>query len=233
MKKLIVFVAIITILSSCGGGNNDQPNDPPSATNSAPGMPSLSAPTNNLLCIDNVVHFQRTASTDPDSDAVVYDFQIAADSQFSQNVQNFNGLSSTTKDVTLEKGVAYYWRVKAKDSKNESSSYSTIYSFYTEGVGVLNHLPFTPTLVAPILNTTVQGTSIELKWTANDVDNDPLNFDIYLDTMNPPTTKVTENQSETSLNQSLEPSKNYYWRVVVKDGKGGQTRGQVWNFNTD
>ena len=60
-----------------------------------------------------------------------------------------------------------------------------------------------------------------------------MTFDIYFDTVNPPTTKEAENQSETTLNVDLASSSNYYWKVVVKDDKGGETVGQVWNFKTD
>ncbi|WP_298285458.1 hypothetical protein [uncultured Lutibacter sp.] len=37
----------------------------------------------------------------------------------------------------------------------------------------------------------------------------------------------------TTLNVAVNASTNYYWYVVVKDGKGGETKGQVWNFKTD
>lgn len=33
--------------------------------------------------------------------------------------------------------------------------------------------------------------------------------------------------------ENLVSSTNYYWNVLVKDGKGGETIGQVWNFKTD
>ena len=28
-------------------------------------------------------------------------------------------------------------------------------------------------------------------------------------------------------------AKTYYWKVIVKDDKGGKTAGQVWDFKTD
>ena len=200
--------------------------------NKAPSVPIQSAPTNNLLCIDNAVQFQWNASTDPDGDVVSYEMQVATDNQFTQNVQTIASTGTSTS-VTLDKGVAYYWRIKAKDSKNASSSYSSTYSFYTEGEGESNHLPFLPSIVAPTLNSTLQETSINLKWTAGDVDNDLLNYDVFFDTVNPPTTKVAENQLETNYEVDLTASQSYYWKVVVKDDKGGQTTGQIWNFKTD
>jgi len=232
MKKFLAILAISTVLHSCGGGGGDPPPPPPPPVNKAPSTPTQSAPTNNLLCIDNTVTFQWNASTDPDGDAVSYELQIATGNQFNQNLQTKTS-SSISTSVTLNKGVAYYWRIRAKDSKNAFSSYSSTFSFYTEGDGESNHLPFSPAIVTPILNSVVQEATTTLEWTASDVDNDPLTFDVFFDTVNPPTTKVGDNQSETSLNVDLASSSNYYWKVVVKDDKGGVTIGQVWNFKTD
>ena len=190
-------------------------------------------PTNNLLCIDNTVDFQWNAATDPEGDAITYQIQVSKNNQFTEIVQTLNG-TETTRSISLEKGVAYYWRVKATDNKNASSSYSSTFQFYTEGDGVTNHLPFSPVLVNPLLNAVEQEATTTLEWTASDVDtNDTLTFDIYLDTVNPPITKISENQSETVLNVDLTSSQSYYWKVVVKDDKGGQTIGQIWNFQTD
>jgi hypothetical protein len=233
MKKYLFIIAISMVVSSCGGGGGDNPPpEPPPVANKAPNTPTQSAPANNLLCIDNTVSFQWNASTDPEGDAISYELQIATDNQFSLNLQTRTS-TSTSISVSLEKGVAYYWRIKAKDSKNAASSYSSTYNFYTEGDGESNHVPFSPVLVAPVLNAVVQTSTATLEWTASDVDNNPLKFDIYFDTANPPTTKIAENQSEITLNKALDASTNYYWKVVVKDDKGGVTIGQVWNFKTD
>ena len=96
-----------------------------------------------------------------------------------------------------------------------------------------NHLPFSPTIVTPELNTVVQEMSVDLKWTASDVDNDVLSFDVYFDIVNPPSTKIADGISETAVNRTLDPSKTYFWKVVVNDGKGGICIGQVWSFKTD
>lgn len=232
MKKYSILLLMAWSFLSCGGGGGDDPPTPPPVANRAPSTPTQSAPTNNLLCIDNVVQFQWTAASDPDGDAISYQLQIATNTSFSENLKT-NIVTGTSTSVSLEKGIAYYWRVKAVDSKNASSSYSSTFNFYTEGEGISNHLPFIPTLVKPDLNTVVTTASVTLEWTASDVDNDPLTFDVYLGTNNPPTTKIGDNQSATSLTTTLNASTDYYWKVVVKDGNGGQTIGQIWNFKTD
>jgi len=99
---------------------------------------------------------------------------------------------------------------------------------------VSNHLPFAPQLVAPQLHAEIEGTSTTLSWTASDVDNDALTYDVYLDHTNTsPTTQVSSDQTETTYTATgLASNKTYSFKVVVKDDKGGATVGQVWSFIT-
>ncbi len=60
---MTVFTGLLFV--SCGGGEE---SSDPVTENKAPSIPSLVAPANNLLCIDNSVVFQWNASSDPDSD---------------------------------------------------------------------------------------------------------------------------------------------------------------------
>ncbi len=230
MKK-ILYIAILSFgLTSCGGGGDDTP---PTPVNTAPTVPTLASPTNNLLCIDNVVNFTWNASTDVEGGVITYEIQVAKNTSFSP-VSHTQTSTTNSKSITLEKGIAYYWRVKATDNKSASSNYSAIFSLYTEGVGVTNHLPFSPVLVSPALNSVQTAATVNLQWTASDVDtSDILTYDVYFGTVNPPTALVSQNQSASSLNRTVSASTKYYWKVVVKDGKGGQTIGQVWSFTTD
>ena len=221
------------VLASCGGGGGGGDTPPDPKENKAPSAPTLKEPTNNLLCINNSVSFKWNTSTDPDGDAVSYEIQVSKNSQFSP-IANTVTSSSVSSTISLEKGTAYYWRVKAKDSKNASSEYSPVYQFYTEGVGVSNHLPFAPSIVAPALNSTVQTASVALQWDASDVDaTDTLTYDVYFGTANPPATKIASDISAKTFSQNINPSTKYYWKVVVKDNHGGQTIGQVWDFTRD
>ncbi len=233
MRNLLYIAALSVSLWSCGGGGGETPT--PTPENTAPTIPTLALPVNNSLCIDNVVNFQWNASTDTEGGIITYEIQIAKDNLFSQIV---NTLTSTTngKSITLEKGIAYYWRVKATDNKSAASNYSATFSLYTEGFGIVNHLPFSPVLVSPTLNEVVHGApkTTALTWTASDVDTtDSLTYDVYFGTANPPTAKVATSQTDKTYNATLAASTTYYWKVVVNDGKGGQTVGQVWSFTTD
>lgn len=229
MKRYLVVPFVALFLFSCGGGSDSSDEVNP-VENTAPSVPALVAPANNLLCIDNAVVFQWNTAVDAESDAVSYLIQISKDVQFS-TIDYTNSITTLNKTISLEKGMRYYWRVKAVDSKNLSSAYSAVFQFYTEGTGMVNHLPFVPSLIKPELASVTNAASVVLEWAASDVDsNDQLTYDVYFGTTNPPTEKVASSQSLKTFTQSLNSAANYYWRVDVKDDKGGFTKGQVWNF---
>ena len=225
MKKISLFILSLTLFSSCSSGGDEGDAQTP------PTIPSLVYPTNNLVCIDNTVEFKWNASSDAQNDAITYQLDVATDNAFTKNV-----VTSTTtllsKSLSLEKGKFYYWRVKAIDSKNKAGKYTSVYTFFTENQGIVNHLPFIPEIKLPVLHSDVSGSSITLSWTAVDADNDNLLYDVYLGTSNFPTQKVASDLSAASYTaSSLTSSTKYYWKVVVKDGKGGNTIGPVWDFN--
>lgn len=233
MKNSIYLSIICLVFAACGSGGGDDPVTPP-VVNTAPTVPVLSLPADNKLCLDNNVSFQWNASTDEQKDAIVYQIQIAKDNAFSQIVSTLDNSSLSTSALALDKNTAYYWRVKATDSKGLSSAYSSTFKFYTAGVAVVNHLPFAPALISPEMNVPLSTTTASLQWNASDVDTaDVLTYDVYFGTANPPTEKVSDSKSEKTVDVTIEPGKQYYWQVTVKDNKGGETVGQVWKFKTN
>ncbi|WP_158655277.1 fibronectin type III domain-containing protein [Flavivirga eckloniae] len=238
MKKILLFTIIGFVIVACGGDSGGVPGpnpdpDPDPGANNAPTIPVLSEPSNNLLCIDNNLSFNWTASSDADGDSVKYTIEVSSDSEFTQITHSISGLTSTNRTIIMERNKAYYWRVKAIDSKNASSDFSSIFQFYTEGFGEENHLPFAPKLFKPELSSTVQGNSVLLGWGATDVDKDSLTFDVYLDTNPSPTTKILSDHPSKDYVVSNLAAGTYYWKVVAKDGKGGVTIGQIWSFNAN
>ncbi|MDT8418534.1 MAG: hypothetical protein RQ864_12070 [Lutibacter sp.] len=243
MRNFIFIAALSISLWSCGGGGGEQPAPPP-VVNTPPTAPTLVYPTNNLLCIDNVLKFKWEA-TDAEGGVITYQIEVSKNAQFTQLVHNVTS-TTTLITLTMEKGIAYYWRAKATDNKNAASSYSATNQFYTEGLGVVNHLPFSPVLLSPALNKVVKPAdyfpleelNVILEWSAIDVDaGDALTYDVYFGTStekdNLPKVSPPNQSAKTFTVAPLAASTTYYWRVEVKDNKGGQTVGQVWNFTTD
>ena len=227
MKRFLYLSILVFMVAACSSGG-----DEPEIKNSAPTTPGLTAPEDNKLCLNTLVVFEWKPATDVNNDAITYQLQVARDNQFAQIVktEEFQGL---TKSIDLEKNTAYYWRVKSTDSKGLSSAYSSTYKFYTSGDAVINRLPFVPELVAPTHNVVLNTSTTTLKWNATDVDaTDVLTYDIYLGTSANPTTKIKENNASKSFDITLAPAKEYFWKIVAKDNKGGETTGQTWKFKT-
>lgn len=230
MKNFIYLSIIGLLLISCSKGGDESAIE---INNTPPTVPVLISPTDNKLCVDNTVTFQWNNSTDATKDVITYEIQIAKDNQFSQIIKTAEG-TSNSQTSTLEKNTAYYWRIKATDNKNLSSDYSVTYKFYTSGDAIINHLPFTPEVVSPILNSSVNPGITTLSWTASDVDTtDKLVYDVYFGTTNPPTQKVFENNDSKTVAVTTSTAQQYYWKIVVKDNQGGETIGQVWKFTTN
>lgn len=231
MRKIIYLLVFSVVCASCSSGSSD---DGEQKQDSTPSTPVLVFPSQNQLCIDNTINFAWNASTNEDGSSVIYAFEIATDNQF-LNIVTSHVQTSLSKIVTLEKGAAYYWRVKAKSSKNIESDYSTTAQFYTEEVPNSNNLPFSPANTAPFIGQTFDGVStIDLQWTASDVDQDPLKCDVYfgkdkdalvlvLENTNSNTYQVTPNAAQTT----------YYWKIIVKDDKGGKVTGPTWHFKVE
>lgn len=234
MRSRILFSVLVLIIVSCSGGGNDGGGNTTNPTNNQPPskVGSLVAPENNLLCTTKLVTFQWTSAADPEGKPLKYVLEISTDNGFSTLAENITTFR-ITKAVNLEKGMSYYWRVKAIDDEGASSEYSAVYSFYTEGEGETNHLPFQPQVVSPQMDSFVDSGSITLEWSASDVDKDPLTFDVYLDETNPPTTKVGEDLTDKLVAVATQAGTTYYWKVDVKDTKSGKTNGQVWSFMTN
>jgi hypothetical protein len=228
MKKYS-FLSIISFMILSCGGNDALTLESLESDNTAPKAPSLVTPINNQFCLDSSVAFQWNLSTDANEGPIRYQIEVAKDNQFSDIVE-FIEVTSSTQTIELEKNEAYYWRVKAIDSNNLFSEYSPTQKLHTAGEAVVNYSPFPPELIASTLNT--NSNTVTLEWNASDVDNtnDELTYDVYFGTENPPLTRKEVNLNTKTLTVPLEGAAAYFWKIVVKDNKGGETTGQVWRF---
>jgi hypothetical protein len=228
MKKLIYLSLVGALFFSCS-----KDEDASEGINVAPTSPTLVSPANNKLCVDKAVSFQWNASKDENNDPILYLIEVAKDKDFTKIL--FTAKSAANyQNFDLEKATAYYWRVKALDIKGLSSIYSATFSLYTTGEGIANYLPFLPDLIAPELNALISPKAAQLKWSAKDVDvKDKLVYDVYFGTTNPPVDRIGSNVEAMSLDVAIVGAKEYFWKVVVKDDKGGATVGQIWRFRTN
>ena len=96
-----------------------------------------------------------------------------------------------------------------------------------------NRPPTIPTLVAPAINSTMQSTTLTLKWKATDPNRDSLTYDVLLfkSGVATPTSSYTGLKADTLVVSNLEYNTTYLWQVIVKDGVN-TVNGSIWSFAT-
>ncbi|WP_435253963.1 hypothetical protein [Tenacibaculum sp. A30] len=225
MKKVIKTIALFSLplLVACGGGSKEPVNEAPTTVN-------LVYPTQNLLCIDNTIAFDWSDATDPNNDNVRYNVEVAKNREFTNELKA-QTVNSSQVSITLEKGVAYYWRVTAVDSKGKEGTSSATYAFYTKADGESNIAPFTAELVKPADEDAVDELTVTLEWKGADSNTgDTLTYDVYFGEDATPTTLKEEGISTTSVEATVESGKTYYWKVNTIDNAGAKSIGQIWSF---
>ncbi len=86
-------------------------------------------------------------------------------------------------------------------------------------------------LISPINNAINQTTSGTLGWQSSA---NASSYDVYLDTIDPPTNLVSSNQADTFYNYTnLNEGTTYYWKVIAKNGSNTTESGNSpWHFTT-
>ncbi|MEK6155565.1 fibronectin type III domain-containing protein [Flavobacteriaceae bacterium 3-367] len=233
-RHIALWGLCMVLFMGCGGGGEDPPvvpPTPPPTENQAPSVPALVFPTNGGDCTNISLELKWNPATDPEGDPISYVVEIATSGNFSPVLFSAT-TSEAARSFDLEKGTAYHWRVRARDNKGNESAHSPVHTFFTEPEAAVNHVPQVPEIVSPALGATVREDSAEMKWKVGDSDNDPLRSHLYFGTENPPPSH-RDNLETTTEEVTVEVGKAYYWRIVVRDDKGGVAIGPVWSFRVE
>ena len=228
MKKLKYILLIsLVILVSCkgkdgGGGDGDVDPPPPVPT---PTAATLNTPAKNSECLDGEnVEFKWAASENTDSYDIVVK-NLLTQSQITQTT------TSTTVTIQLTKGQPYSWYIISKSNSTTETAESEKWKFYLKGDPVANYSPFPADLISPKAEATVSAGSIKFEWSGGDADSgDTLTFDIYIDTANPPTTRIKANHTTSSINHAINSTGTYYWKVISRDNSGSNSDSGVSKF---
>lgn len=229
MRNLLYILLISLSLTSCGGSGSGGGSD---TENEAPSIPVALSPTNNSLCLSNELEFTWSASTDDQTTDILYQIDVSASPGF-ETIFRTGKTMSTSKVFSLDKGVNYFWRVKAIDENQKESDYTEAWQFITESEATSNHVPFTPELIGPSDDSSITSTNVTLQWSCTDADDDVLSYSVYFGASQEPAL-VQEDLSEASLaRENLTSGVTYYWYVVAKDGSGSSSQSKLWSFSVD
>ncbi|MGB1132159.1 MAG: hypothetical protein ACPG0K_03740 [Flavobacteriaceae bacterium] len=222
LKNYIYFFLFILIgcSGSSGGGETPEPPPPPPA----PTVAVLKTPAQNSECLDGEnVEFSWNASQNTDSYTIVVK-NLLTTAQISQTT------TSTSVTIKLDVGQPYSWFITSSSSVSSQTASTTKWKFYLKGDPTSNYAPFPADLISPKSESNVNVGNVKFEWKGSDVDeNDTLKFDLYVDTENPPTTRVKSNLTSNSSNLNLD-SGTYYWKVITKDDSGSNSDSGVSMF---
>jgi hypothetical protein len=193
-------------------------------TNSPPVKPSPVSPANGGTNMP-VTQTVSWSCSDPDGDALTYDVYFGTSSNPSKVSSGQSGMSYSPG--TMQMGVQYYWKVVAKDGKGGEMS-GDVWTFKTK----TNAPPTKPSNPNPANNATGVATSVTASWICSDPDGDGLKYDVYVGPTSSPSKVASDQTKQNYTLTGLKSKTRYYWKVVAKDSKGGETLGDIWNFTT-
>ncbi|MBT1708761.1 hypothetical protein KK062_11025 [Fulvivirgaceae bacterium PWU5] len=201
--------------------------------NLLPVKPVLTAPTNQATQQPYTLTFAWQSTSDPDGDKLVYDFYLGTGANPTQKIaENLMQTQFSTPLYSVLPGTQYYWKVVAKDQYSGATS-SDVWSFTVQNAPQ-NEAPSAPGLQLPANYAQHGDTHPVLSWEAGkDLNNDPLLYDVYLDISSDLKSPVATGLNVLTYNAiNLLPHTTYYWKVVARDGHGGEAASAVWSFKT-
>ena len=193
--------------------------------NRVPNKPSTSNPSNGAVNLA-IAPILNLSASDPDGDALKYDIYFGESISVTKKLADQTG--TTYKPGTLLSNKTYYWKIVAKDGKGGETS-GDLWHFTTIK---LNTAPNKPSNPSPSISATNITMTPTLNWTGSDPDGDALKYDIYFGDNTSASKKISDQTGTSYKPGTLTANKVYYWKVVAKDGKGGETSGDWWSFTT-
>jgi hypothetical protein len=195
-------------------------------------MPEISDenPVNGSTDID-LLPTLNISINDPEGDTMTINWYSNSSGSwqvFGSNSSVGDGTYSQINSNFSDFGTTYWWHVSVNDGIN--TKLSPIFHFTTK----INLPPYTPSNPYPEDDETDVNVDVDFSWSGGDPNDDDVTYDVYLDDVCPPTTKVSSNQSGTSYNPGLlEFDTTYCWKIVAWDEFGYSTSGPVWSFTTE
>jgi len=211
--------------------HHNYPPKRPYNHNHPPKTPCNPYPSDGATNIKFNVHLSWTGGDPDERDTVTYDVYFGTTNPPTTKVSNHQ-TATTYNPGKLAYNTHYYWKIIAWDNHGAHTA-GPVWSF-TTSPSHHKHPPKTPCNPYPCDRATNIKINVHLSWTCGDPDErDTVTYDVYFGTTNPPTTKVSNNQTATTYNPgTLAYNTHYYWKIIAWNKHGAYTAGPVWSFTT-
>jgi len=230
MRIVLKTFAIASIFLAFGCGSSEENGDTAAGNANAA---ILLFPLNNSECTTgtNVSATQSKVTFEWNAAENAALYYVYVKNLNTQAQLQYNAQNNTSMEINLTKGTPFSWYVVAKSTSGALAE-SEKWKFYNAGDAIENYIPFPAELVSPAMSSTVQGPTVDLEWSGNDVDDDIVNYKIYFGTAANPTTLIGT-ITEERLNQvSTTSNTTYYWKVVATDEAGNSSTSTIFQFKT-
>lgn len=195
--------------------------------NTAPPAPAVGdAVTASLHVLSPQVLLSWPPVVDLEDDPVTYRLSLGTSPESLALVADS---TATAYALSPLYGATYYWQVAAYDPFG-AAGVSAVASL----LAVLrNEPPSDFALLTGTASVSTRENSWILSWhPASDADGDPVGYELALST-SPQSPSVVQTSSVTSYLLSFQSGATYYWRVVARDGFGGETPSGLQVFRVD
>lgn len=213
-RKIVIFICLL-LLVSCRRADKQKPYvsiiSPPDGSSYPPDTLVVKVKANDNRDVEFVELFLN--------DTIKVDTKYSPDSQ---DVWFFDVDFTASLDSTY-----YAIKARAVDKSGNFNFSSEINILITYG----NHSPLIPSLIFPPDGYIFSANICTLMFKSSDPDGDTVIYDIFLSMDSIPLLYISD-YSDTILIDTLEYSQTYYWKVKVRDIKGGENESVVNHFRT-
>ncbi len=228
ISKYILTAACFSLISCGGGGGGGESNG------ENPTAALLISPINNSECLsgENISDTQSRVTFEWNPSDHTDSYSVYVKNLNTQQTMQHEAGANTTLGITLLKSTPFSWWVVSKSANSTVPATSEKRKFYNAGDGVVNYAPFPAEAVAPGNSSSVPGPKVNFQWNGSDVDNDVIEYKLYLDTNSNPTTLKGSTSLETLTDIPVSGNTTYYWKVVTRDQAGNTSDSPVFQFKT-
>ena len=216
--RVIILTMVFCVLISC-----KPDTDIAQTVLSQPSKVELIFPENNSVCTTGTILSESQSEVVFEwSNAEIGDLYELHLTNMETGEESIYQSANSSMAITLYRGTPYRWEVSTFLLETNEATKSDFAAFYNAGEGITTHIPFPASAIYPRngehLLASTQSTT--LQWSAEDLDNDIVAYDIYFGTINPPMLFAENNTNQALENVSVESGQSYYWSISTRDSQG-------------